>query len=120
MEPDNRKKGCPRGKLNCYNWLGDIPGGLADFDIVEVQFKNTRKGYYRNTFNIPIEKGDLVAVEAMPGHDIGTVTLTGQLVALQMKRSGIKPDAEIRRLFRKPNLPISRSLRRPRPARSTL
>lgn len=101
MEPDNRKKGCPRGKLNCYNWLGDIPGGLADFDIVEVQFKNTRKGYYRNTFNIPIEKGDLVAVEAMPGHDIGTVTLTGQLVALQMKRSGIKPDAEIRRLFRK-------------------
>ena len=101
MEPDKRKKGCPRGKLNCYNWLSDIPGGLADFDIVEVQFKNTRKGYYRNTFNIPLEKGDLVAVEAMPGHDIGTVTLTGQLVALQMKRSGIRPDAEIRRLFRK-------------------
>ena len=100
MDSCNKKK-CPRGKLNCYNWLQDIPGGMADFDIVEVQFKNTRKGYYRNSFNLPLEKGDLVAVEAMPGHDIGTVTLTGQLVALQMKRAGIKPDAEIRRLFRK-------------------
>lgn len=100
MDSSNKKK-CPRGKLNCYNWLQDVPGGMADFDIVEVQFKNTRKGYYRNTFNIPLDKGDLVAVEAMPGHDIGTVTLTGQLVALQMKRAGIKPEAEIKRLFRK-------------------
>ena len=49
----------PRGKLHCYNWLEDIPGGFADFDIVEVQFKNTRKGYYRNSNHIPLEKGGL-------------------------------------------------------------
>lgn len=95
------KKGCPRGKLHCYDWLSDIPGGKADFDIVEVQFKNTRKGFYRNTGNIPLVQGDLVAVEASPGHDIGEVTLTGKLVALQMKKANIKPDAEIRRIFRK-------------------
>ncbi|MBD5267378.1 MAG: hypothetical protein HDS41_04215 [Bacteroides sp.] len=91
----------PRGKLHCYNWLGDIPGGYADFNIVEVQFKNTRKGYYKNSTNIKLEAGDLVAVEASPGHDIGTVTLTGQLVATQMRKANIKPDAEIRRIFRK-------------------
>ncbi|MCM1332163.1 MAG: hypothetical protein NC248_06095 [Bacteroides sp.] len=91
----------PRGKLHCYNWLGDIPGGYADSNIVEVQFKNTRKGYYKNSTNLKLETGDLVAVEASPGHDIGTVTLTGQLVAVQMKKANIKPDAEIRRIFRK-------------------
>lgn len=91
----------PRGKLHCYNWLEDIPGGYADFDMVEVQFKNTRKGFYKNSTNIPLEIGDIVAVEASPGHDIGTVTLTGKLVALQMKKAHIKPDAEIKRIFRK-------------------
>lgn len=91
----------PRGKLHCYNWLGDIPGGLADFDMVEVQFKNTRKGFYKNSSNLQLSIGDMVAVEASPGHDIGQVTLTGQLVALQMKRANVKPDAEVRRIFRK-------------------
>ncbi|WP_290069412.1 PSP1 domain-containing protein [Muribaculum intestinale] len=91
----------PRGKLHCHNWLDDIPGGYADFDIVEVQFKNTRKGYYRNTTGLDIAKGDLVAVEASPGHDIGEITLTGRLVALQMKKAGLKRDAEIKRIFRK-------------------
>ncbi len=91
----------PRGKLHCYNWLGDIPGGYADFNIVEVQFKNTRKGYYKNSTNLKLEIGDLVAVEASPGHDIGTVTLTGQLVATQMRKANLKPDAEIKRIFRK-------------------
>ncbi len=91
----------PRGKLNCYNWLGDIPGGGAESDMVEVQFKNTRKGFFRNSLNLPLEPGELVAVEAAPGHDIGEVTLTGRLVALQMKKAGIKPDAEIRRVLRK-------------------
>ncbi len=99
------RRGCssepPRGKLHCYNWLGDIPGGYADFNIVEVQFKNTRKGYYKNSTNLKLEIGDLVAVEASPGHDIGTVTLTGQLVAVQMRKANIKPDADIRRVFRK-------------------
>ena len=91
----------PRGNLHCYNWLGDIPGGFADFDMVEVQFKNTRKGFYKNSSNLQLAIGDMVAVEASPGHDIGQVTLTGQLVALQMKKTNIKPDAEIRRIFRK-------------------
>lgn len=91
----------PRGKLHCFNWLEDIPGGMADFDIVEVQFKNTRKGFYRNSNNIPLKAGDVVAVEASPGHDIGTVTLTGKLVALQMKKARLRPDTEIKRIFRK-------------------
>lgn len=98
---DKCQKCQPRGKLHCYNWLEDIPGGYADFDMVEVQFKNTRKGFYKNSTNIPLEIGDIVAVEASPGHDIGTVTLTGKLVALQMKKAHIKPDAEIKRIFRK-------------------
>lgn len=97
----NQQKECPRGKLHCYNWLEDIPGGFADFDIVEVQFKNTRKGFYKNSTNIPLEIGDMVAVEATPGHDIGRVSLTGALVKLQMKKANIKPDTEIKRVFRK-------------------
>lgn len=92
---------CPRGKLHCFDWLEDIPGGMTDFDIVEVQFKNTRKGYYRNSSNLPLERGDIVAVEAAPGHDIGTVTLTGRLVELQMRRAGLRQDTEIKRVFRK-------------------
>lgn len=97
----NQQNKCPRGKLHCYNWLEDIPGGFADFDIVEVQFKNTRKGFYKNSTNIPLEIGDMVAVEASPGHDIGRVSLTGALVKLQMKKANIKPDTEIKRVFRK-------------------
>lgn len=91
----------PRGKLHCYNWLGDIPGGCADSDLVEVQFKNTRKGYYRNSANLDLCIGDIVAVEAQPGHDIGQVTMTGQLVSLQMRKANLRPDVEIRRVFRK-------------------
>ncbi len=92
---------CPRGKLHCHNWLSDIPGGFADCDIVEVQFKNTRKGFYKNSTNIPLEIGDMVAVEASPGHDIGQVSLVGELVRLQMKKANLKPDTEIKRVFRK-------------------
>lgn len=92
----------PRGKLSCHNWLADIPGGFADYDIVEVVFKNTRKGYYRNSSNLDIAIGDMVAVEASPGHDIGRITLTGRLVALQMKKARVKPDSpDIKRVFRK-------------------
>ena len=69
--------------------------------MVEVQFKNTRKGYYKNSNKLKLEKGDIVAVEASPGHDIGTVTLTGRLVPLQMRKANIKPDAEIKRIYRK-------------------
>ena len=96
-----KKCDCPRGKLHCTNWLADIPGGKADYNIVEVQFKNTRKGFYNNSTNIPLEIGDMVAVEAAPGHDIGQVTMVGELVKLQMKKANVKPGAEIKRVFRK-------------------
>lgn len=77
------------------------PRRIRHDDMVEVQFKNTRKGYYKNSTGIPLKAGDLVAVEAQPGHDIGTVTLTGALVRLQMRKSGIRPNAETKRVFRK-------------------
>ena len=70
-------------------------------DIVEVQFKNTRKGYFKNSNKLKLEKGDIVAVEASPGHDIGVVTLTGRLVPLQVKKANLKPDVEIKRIYRK-------------------
>lgn len=91
----------PRGHLNCFDWLSDIPGGFADFDMVEVQFKNTRKGFYRNSANLRLKIGDVVAVEASPGHDIGTVSLVGKLVKIQMRNANLKKDAEIKRVFRK-------------------
>ncbi|WP_455585781.1 regulatory iron-sulfur-containing complex subunit RicT [Bacteroides sp.] len=96
-------KSCSRqnNKLNTYDWLADIPGNAEESEMVEVQFKNTRKGYYRNSNKIKLEKGDVVAVEATPGHDIGVVTLTGRLVPLQMRKANIKPDAEIKRVYRK-------------------
>lgn len=106
---DNCTSGCggccasngPRGKLLCHDWLSDIPGSFNDFEMVEVQFKNTRKSFFRNTTNIPLQIGDWVAVEANPGHDIGQVTLTGKLVAIQMKKANLRPDVEILRVFRK-------------------
>ncbi len=103
--PVRNGSGCchrhPRGKLHCYDWLADIPGHKSSFDIVEVQFKNTRKGFYRNSLHLPLAIGDIVAVEAAPGHDIGQVTLTGELVARQMRKAGMKSDTEIKRVLRK-------------------
>ena len=84
-----------------HQLASDIPGGFADFDMVEVQFKNTRKGFYKNSTNIPLEIGDMVAVEASPGHDIGQVTMVGDLVRLQMRKANVRPNAEVRRVFRK-------------------
>ena len=96
-------KSCGRQdkQLNTYDWLADIPGNAEESDMVEVQFKNTRKGYFRNSNTIPLEKGDIVAVEATPGHDIGVVTLTGRLVPLQMRKANIKSEADIKRIYRK-------------------
>lgn len=96
-------KGCGRQdkQLNTFDWLADIPTDNDGQDIVEVQFKNTRKGFYRNSNKLKLCKGDIVAVEASPGHDIGTVTLTGRLVPLQMKKANLKPDTEIKRIYRK-------------------
>ena len=96
-------KGCGRQdrQLNTYDWLADIPGNAEEQDIVEVQFKNTRKGFYKNSNKLKLAKGDIVAVEASPGHDIGVVTLTGRLVPLQMRKANLKPDVEIKRIYRK-------------------
>ena len=88
-------------QLNTYDWLADIPGNGEESEYVEVQFKNTRKGYYRNSNNLQLVKGDIVAVEASPGHDIGVVTLTGRLVPLQMKKINIRSEADIKRVYRK-------------------
>ncbi len=88
--------------LSVYDWLADIPIDRETTQYVEVQFKNTRKGYYLNSNNLPLEKGDIVAVESNPGHDIGTVTLQGYLVALQMKKNGYDFSRnEVRRIYRK-------------------
>jgi len=99
------KKGCHKTgdkKLSVYDWMCDLPETESDTDFVEVQFKNTRKGYFLNSNKIPLEKGDVVAVEASPGHDIGEVTLSGRLVLVQMKRNNINPEKiEIRRVYRK-------------------
>ncbi len=103
--------GCDRGlchqavgrqdrQLNTYDWLADVPGNVDDTDLVEVQFKHTRKGYYHNVNHLELKKGDVVAVEANPGHDIGVVTLTGRLVKLQIKKANLKSSEEIRRIYR--------------------
>ena len=105
------KTGCDRGlckygigrqdrQLNTYDWLADVPGNADTTDLVEVQFKHTRKGYYHNVNNLPLHKGDIVAVEANPGHDIGVVTLTGRLVHLQIKKANLKSADDIRRIYR--------------------
>ena len=103
--------GCDRGlchqavgrqdrQLNTYDWLADVTGNADDTDLVEVQFKHTRKGYYHNVNNLPLKKGDVVAVEASPGHDIGVVTLTGRLVKLQIKKANLKSADDIKRIYR--------------------
>ena len=94
--------GCGRQdrQLNTYDWLADVPGNTEETDLIEVQFKNTRKGYYHNVNNLELKKGDIVAVEASPGHDIGVVTLTGRLVNLQVKKANIKSPDDIRRVYR--------------------
>ncbi|MBR3067976.1 MAG: hypothetical protein IKG77_09565 [Prevotella sp.] len=105
------RTGCDRGlcsaaigrqdrQLNTYDWLADVPGNAESTDLVEVQFKHTRKGYYHNVNNLPLKKGDIVAVEASPGHDIGVVTLTGRLVNLQLKKANLKAGEELKRIYR--------------------
>ena len=98
------RKGCSKrqnNKLNVYDWLCNIPPVSETDDLVEVQFKNTRKGYYLNSNKIPLEKGDIVAVESSPGHDIGTVTLLGKLVLTQIRKNRVRMDAaDIKRVYR--------------------
>ncbi len=92
----------PRGKLYATNWLGDI-STAADFPAVQVQFKNTRAGFYLNPSKLSLEIGDTVAVEAANGHDIGQVTMVGPLVRMQMVKAKLDPDNldELKKVFRK-------------------
>jgi cell fate regulator YaaT (PSP1 superfamily) len=89
-------------KLDTYDWLGDIPEAYQNCDIVEVRFKNTRKGFFRNVNDLKLKKGDVVAVEASPGHDIGIVSLVGSLVRMQLNRNNIPLEGtEFRKIYRK-------------------
>ncbi|HEY9122745.1 MAG TPA: regulatory iron-sulfur-containing complex subunit RicT [Bacteroidales bacterium] len=92
----------PCSKLNTYNWAYDLPQGLIPYDVVEVRFKNTRKGFYRNVNGLEIKQGDIVAVEASPGHDIGIVSLVGEQVRQQIKRYKVRTEnGDYRKLYRK-------------------
>lgn len=90
-------------KLTVFDWLANmaLPGGQAPFDCVEVRFKNGRKEFFRNSEKLTLSIGDIVATEASPGHDVGIVTLTGELVKVQMKKKGVNPDGEVLKIYRK-------------------
>ena len=88
-------------KLHETNWLEEYPDNIPT-DIFEVRFKNTRRSYYQNVNNLDLKRGDIVAVEAQPGHDIGIVSLTGDMVAKQMRRVGFNPhNGEFKKIYRK-------------------
>jgi hypothetical protein len=88
-------------KLKVYDWLHDFPEGALATDIVEIRFKNTRKDFYKNVNGLNLKIGDVVAVEASPGHDIGTVSLTGQLVYAQLNKYRVSPNTEFKKIYRK-------------------
>jgi len=89
-------------KLHVYDWLDDVINNANPTDLVEVRFKNTRKDFFRNVNNLKLDPGDIVAVEASPGHDIGVVTITGDLVMEQMKKHKVTLiNGEIRKIYRK-------------------
>ena len=78
-------------KLTVFDWLANmsLPNGETPFDCVEIRFKNGRKEFYRNTEKLSLSIGDIVATEATSGHDVGIVTLTGELGKIQMKKKGV-------------------------------
>ncbi len=110
---DGQPRGCKNNgtcgtdscnKLTVFNWLSNmsLPSNQKPFDCIEVRFKNSRKHFYKNTENLSLSIGDIVATEASPGHDVGIVTLTGELVRVQMKKKKISPDSEdVKRIYRK-------------------
>lgn len=103
-KPHEFNNTCQRGcrKLAAFDWLKDVSEIDTFNDIIEVQFKNTRKGYYQNSNDLRLESGDIVAVEASPGHDIGTVSLTGHIVLNKMLSEGINyREQEFRKVYRK-------------------
>lgn len=88
-------------KLEVTDWLKDIKSAIPVDDIIEVRFKNTRKDYYRNVNNLMLKVGDLVAVEGNPGHDIGIISLMGELVYAQMRRHRVTlNNGEYRKIYR--------------------
>lgn len=90
-----------RAKLRATNWLSGVAYAGGDCNVVQVQFKNTRAGFYRNVNGIPLEIGDMVAVEASPGHDIGKVSMVGPLVKIMMRKAGIdEKEVELKKVFR--------------------
>ncbi len=95
---------CSSDKMNVYDWLSNMtyPAHFTPFDIVEVRFKNGRKHFYKNTANLRLSIGDIIAVESSPGHDIGTISLTGELVKIQLKKHNIPHDSEeVKKIYRK-------------------
>jgi cell fate regulator YaaT (PSP1 superfamily) len=95
----NIQRGCY--KLDVYNWLKDIPQPPETINIVEVRFKNTRKEYFENINGLSLHIGDVIAVESSPGHDIGIVSLTGDLVKLQLEKNKISLNGEFKKVYRK-------------------
>jgi cell fate regulator YaaT (PSP1 superfamily) len=96
--------GSGSNKLAVFDWLSNmtLPSGQEKFNIFEVRFKNGRKHFYKNPDNLPVTMGDIVAVEGSPGHDIGTVSLAGELVKVQMKKRKITEDHEdVKKIYRK-------------------
>ena len=110
---DGQPKGCKNNgtcgtdgcnKLTVFDWLSNmsLPGGVAPFACVEVRFKNGRKAFFKNTENLSLSIGDVVATEATPGHDVGIVSLTGELVRIQMKKKKVDVDSEeVKKIYRK-------------------
>lgn len=91
-------------KLHVFDWLGNmrLPEGQTPCDVVEIRFKNSRKEFFRNVHNLPLNVGDIVATESSPGHDIGVVSITGELVRLQLKKKNVNYDSEeIKKVYRK-------------------
>jgi len=98
---DCTKPGCC-SKLDAFDWLSEIPDPGHGINVIEVRFKNTRKEFFINTNSLRLQKGDVVAVEASPGHDIGIVSLTGELVHFQLHKQGIKAaEHEFKKVYRK-------------------
>lgn len=93
--------GC--NKLDVFDWLAgmELPVGQKPYDVVEVRFKNGRKSFYRNTEHLELHIGDVIAVESSPGHDVGIVSLTGELVKTQLSVKGAKDDHELKKVYRK-------------------
>lgn len=110
---DGQPKGCKNNgtcgtdgcnKLSVFDWLSNmaLPQGMEPFNIVEVRFKNGRKHFFKNTENLSLSIGDVVATEAAPGHDVGVISLVGELVRVQMKKKKVRPDSpEVLKIYRK-------------------